>query len=393
MNNRYRRLNELLMCIDRRRKQIGEIAMGELDIQPSQHFVLVWLKHVGRAASQAQLAETMQVSPASVARSLKALDKEGYYGETVGVTFWVENLRPVTHCYAIEFTKPDDWTLFSPEAPSICIPAQTTTPVFAYVSKPPGSDALGEVGQVSLTMTEIEKGVITASADGLVRLFRQPASLEFDNRQIGPIRPNGTDTVELTLNLYDDLGQSVGISGPFNGEFTVTGGTYELPTGMYEDGRLRIIFTANNTPGIATLSVMAEGGLTAETTILKAEPEASTITLVASPIDLSNASQSSLTVTVLDLYGDPSPGETVRLSVSDDAGDQGTIAGGEVFEGATNKDGQLKATFMKTAGGEGPVVVRAELLGPGGQVLREASVVLYLSGIPGELLYLPVVRR
>ena len=78
MNNRYRRLNELLMCIDRRRKQIGEIAMGELDIQPSQHFVLVWLRHMGRAASQSKLAEMMQVSPASVARNLKALDREGY---------------------------------------------------------------------------------------------------------------------------------------------------------------------------------------------------------------------------------------------------------------------------------------------------------------------------
>lgn len=78
MHTRFRNINNLLMCIDRRRRQIGENAMAELDIQPSQHFVLVWLKHVGRAASQAQLAETMQVSPASVARSLKALDKEGY---------------------------------------------------------------------------------------------------------------------------------------------------------------------------------------------------------------------------------------------------------------------------------------------------------------------------
>lgn len=84
MNNCYRRLNELLMCIDRRRKQIGEITMGELDIQPSQHFVLVWLKHMGRAASQSKLAEMMQVSPASVARSLKSLDREGYIVRTGG---------------------------------------------------------------------------------------------------------------------------------------------------------------------------------------------------------------------------------------------------------------------------------------------------------------------
>ncbi len=164
------------------------------------------------------------------------------------------------------------------------------------------------------------------------------------------------------------------------------------PLPRKKDGRLQVIFTAGTSPGTATLSALAEGGHTAETTIEMAEATGSTIELVASPIDLSNTNQSSLTVTVRDLFGEPAAGETVRLSVSDDAGDQGTIAGGEVFEGATNKDGQLKATFVKTEGGEGPVVVRAELLGPGGEVLREASVTLYLSGLPAGL-YLPVVRR
>jgi len=84
MQEQYRRINQLLMCIDRRRKQICESAMAELDIQPSQHFVLVWLKHVGRMASQARLAEMMQVSPASVARSLKSLDKDGYIARSGG---------------------------------------------------------------------------------------------------------------------------------------------------------------------------------------------------------------------------------------------------------------------------------------------------------------------
>ena len=84
MQERYRSLNQLLMCIDRRRKQIGEAAMQALDIQPSQHFVLVWLKRMGRAASQSKLAEVMQVSPASVARSLKGLDRDGYIARSGG---------------------------------------------------------------------------------------------------------------------------------------------------------------------------------------------------------------------------------------------------------------------------------------------------------------------
>ncbi len=148
-------------------------------------------------------------------------------------------------------------------------------------------------------------------------------------------------------------------------------------------------------PGIATLSALAEGGNMAETTIEMAEPTAADIQLTASPTNLSNAGQSALTVTVRDLYGDPSPGETVRLSVSDDAGDQGTINGSDMFEGATNKEGQMKATFIKTPGAEGTVVIRAELLGPGGETLRAASVILRLSkASPGEMhTFLPAIVR
>ena len=284
--------------------------------------------------------------------------------------------------------------LFSPQANGICIPANTTAPIVANVGLVDGNNSPGETGRVGLTLIEQEEGAITASSTAEVAFFRRPAAIAFDNRQVGPIRPNGADTVELALVLLDDMGNVVTKSGPFMGEITVTGGTYTLPTGMYEDGRLRIIFTAGNTPGTATISAIAEGGLTAETTIEMAEPTGSVIALTAAPIDLSSANQSALTVTVRDLYGDPAAGETVRLSVSDDKGDQGTIAGGEVFEGATNKDGQLKATFKKTAGGQGPVVVRAELLGPGGAVLRETSVTLYLSGVQSEhRAFLPMVRR
>ena len=310
-------------------------------------------------------------------------------------SFYVTNQDRVEHCYRVDFAVPPGWTVSSPFNYGYCVPPQTTSGPYAYVSRQPTATTRGEIGEVSLTLTEIQEGSIAGSASTQVALFRRPAALEFDNRQVGPIRPNGTDTVELTLNLIDDFGQTVGYSGPFSGELTVTGGTYELPTGSYEDGRLRIVFTAGNTPGTATLSALAEGGLTAETTIELAEPTAAQIELTAAPIDLSTVGQSSLTVTVRDAYGDPVRGETVRLSVSDDAGDQGTIGGGEVFEGATNRDGQVQATFVKATGGAGSVVIRAELLGPDGETpLRETSIVLYLSGIQAEhRLMLPMVTR
>ena len=65
------------------------------------------------------------------------------------------------------------------------------------------------------------------------------------------------------------------------------------------------------------------------------------------------------------------------------------------FEGATNRDGQVQATFVKATGGAGSVVIRAELLGPDGETpLRETSIVLYLSGIQAEhRLMLPMVTR
>ena len=321
--------------------------------------------------------------------------QEGYYGGSVEVTFWAENSHSVDHCYTVDFSLPPGWELyFSPNLPNVCIAANTTAPIVVNVGRPLGPDTLGEISQVGLTLTEQDDGAITAGATADVGLFRRPASLAFDNRQSDPIRPNGEDIVELTLNIYDDLGQLIGKSGPFMGEITVSGGTYTLPTGNYEDGRLRILFKAGTNPGTATISALAEGGLMAETTIELAEPAAASIVLGAAPIDLSEANTAQLTVQVRDLYGDPAVGETVRLSVSDDAGDQGTIGGGEVLEGATNKDGQMKATFVKAPGGAGQVVIRAELLGPGGAVLRETSVVLYLSGLPeGNTLYLPVVRR
>jgi hypothetical protein len=129
------------------------------------------------------------------------------------------------------------------------------------------------------------------------------------------------------------------------------------------------VFTAGSTPGTATLSALAEGGLTAETTIELAQPTAAQIELTAAPIDLSAVGQSSLTVTVRDAYGDPVQGETVRLSVSGDEGDQGTIGGGGV-RGATS--GTAGAPFVKAA-----ARARwswAELLDPGGDPRRRTIV-------------------
>ena len=84
MREKYRKISTLMMCIYRRHRQIGESAMAALAIQPSQHFALMKIKRMGRAASQAKLARGMQLSPASVARTLKSLDKDGYITRSGG---------------------------------------------------------------------------------------------------------------------------------------------------------------------------------------------------------------------------------------------------------------------------------------------------------------------
>jgi hypothetical protein len=321
-------------------------------------------------------------------------DQEAYYGESVAVSFPINNRTNVRLCYALDFNVPAGWTLSTPFTNGHCVDPGATSAPYAYVSRSLTPDRAGETGEVTMTATEQYGGMIAGSATTRVTLFRPPVELEWDNRQLTPLRPNGADTAELELVLHDDRGGIVGISGPFNGEITVDGGTVTLPTGMYADGRLRVIFEAGNQPGTATIDALAEGGLMASTTIELAEPVAATITLAATPVDVSDVNSSALLVTVLDTMGNPAAGETVRLSVSDDDGDRGTIGGGEVFEGATDKKGQLKATFAKKAGAEGTVIVRAELLGEGGAVVREASVLLYLSEPPPALkLFLPVAIR
>jgi hypothetical protein len=325
------------------------------------------------------------------------LYQEGYYGGAeVEVVFWAENLDSVDHCYGIDFTAPEGWTLYSPNGFGICIEANTTLPIYAYVNRPMSNQTLGEVGEIRLTLTEVDDGAITASESGQVALFRPPVAIEFENPLEGmglALRPNGTDSAQMTLTLMDDLGQIVGISKPFAGELTATLGTVTSPTGMYENGRLPVLFTAGTAVGVAEINATAEGGLQADTTVTIAQPDARSLALAATPTYLGGVDSAMLVATVLDAYGNPVAGRAVRLSVSDDNGDKGTIAGGETFVGVTNNQGRVTATFDKAAGATGDVVVRAELLGPGDVVEREESVLLHLDQEAGSQLYLPVIQR
>ena len=78
MNQRYHRINYMQRHIGRMQHRIIEARVCSLGIHPSQHFLLMHLSRMGRFSSQAQIAEELDVSPASVARTLKQLEAGGY---------------------------------------------------------------------------------------------------------------------------------------------------------------------------------------------------------------------------------------------------------------------------------------------------------------------------
>lgn len=71
-------LCRMMMRINRIHHRVNMTEVSRLGIHPSEHFLLMHLNDTGEAASQCQIADRMDVSPASVARTIKNLDAGGY---------------------------------------------------------------------------------------------------------------------------------------------------------------------------------------------------------------------------------------------------------------------------------------------------------------------------
>lgn len=78
MEERYRRLVKQQMKLMRTRRRIIEHRLLEIGIHSSQHFALMYLSNHPDVVSQARLAELLNVTPASVARTMKSLEAGGY---------------------------------------------------------------------------------------------------------------------------------------------------------------------------------------------------------------------------------------------------------------------------------------------------------------------------
>lgn len=84
MNEEYWRINSCLRRIGTKRKQVLDRSFEEFGVTPSQHFVLMQLGRMGDVPSQVQIAGEMHVTPASVARTVKCLDADGFIERTSG---------------------------------------------------------------------------------------------------------------------------------------------------------------------------------------------------------------------------------------------------------------------------------------------------------------------
>ena len=84
MEEKRRQNNERMRRIYRERLRIIERTVGDLGILPGQHFVLMHLSKEGRAASQAEVADKLHVSPARVTLLMKGLESKGYIERASG---------------------------------------------------------------------------------------------------------------------------------------------------------------------------------------------------------------------------------------------------------------------------------------------------------------------
>ncbi len=326
---------------------------------------------------------------------------QGFLGSPVAVGFAVTNQTDAQRCYGWEVSVPPGWSFGGSSGSPVCVGAGATAFPSATFSRPLDAQPGGAVGDVAATFSEINGGSIVGGASATVALYRPLTSVAIDNRWSDTyLRPNSSDTISLTVNLLDDQGQISGWSGSLGYQLSTTLGTVTSPTdGAFENGRLPLTFTAGDQTGEAQITFLLEGGSTASTTVSIRSPFAAALELVATPADLRDGpTTSALVATVLDAWGDPVAGQTVRLSVSDDDGSEGTIDGGEVITATTDAAGQVTATFTVGDAPADSVAVRAEALlrdGDDWRVTQEDVVLLTLAGAPSgeERIYLPVIPR
>lgn len=80
--NKYKDLVVLFLQTGRLHRKLAERRAANMDLQPSQHRMLMYLSKTEAAPSQCEIAKKFEISPAAVSNTLKKLEKMGYIEKT-----------------------------------------------------------------------------------------------------------------------------------------------------------------------------------------------------------------------------------------------------------------------------------------------------------------------
>ena len=75
---KYKELVIQLLQTSRLHRKLAEHRAADMNIQPSQHRMLMYLSKTEIAPSQSEIAKRFEISPAAVSNTLKKLEKLGY---------------------------------------------------------------------------------------------------------------------------------------------------------------------------------------------------------------------------------------------------------------------------------------------------------------------------
>ena len=307
------------------------------------------------------------------------------------VDFQVTNSDSHDHCYWVTYNAPEGWWLYFPITQVVCVNAGQSQGVTlsAYMTAGTSNDLpSGTTGILTVSFTELEKGEISDSASVRITRTRLPAAATIFTPDHA-LRPGG-DTAELEIQVVDD--QNVNVADGNYLALVASSGTISPTEGYTAGGLLHATFTSGASTGTAQITVTSSNGITATTEIVIEDALPNKITLQVENDHLApdGVSQTNVTTTVKDRWGNPMAGQSVTIGVEGD-GQYGTVTGGEIASGVTDANGQFTTVF--TSGTVvGDVSVRADLYydqGSSPEVVLSARQVIILGG----RIYLPAVLK
>ena len=308
-------------------------------------------------------------------------------GGTTQMYFELENLDEHDHCYLIDSAAPDGWTVLG-FGTQFCADAGETIILTAYVTMGSANNTLpsGTAGQITVTATEMEEGLISATGSTTLTRARPPEEIDIHN-PTDYLRPGG-DATQLSFMVTDEQGMPVA-----NGTevaLRATLGDISPSVAKTSGGYFTATFTSGSATGDAVVTADYGAGLVmADTVIPIREPFASHIELSVGAQALPAGGSTTLEALVSDRWGDPVANAPVRIGVEGD-GQFGSVDGQAVVMGHTDGSGRFAATFESGAL-PGQAGVRAELLVPDGNDYRAVHDDRKEIAV-GARLYLPTIR-